>query len=48
MVNLLIYSNIRLLITIRLLDGHLNRDYQYGNYRDVTQSKNNVKRSEMY
>ena len=43
MVDLLIYSNIRLLITIRLLDGHLNRDYQ-----DVAQSQNNVKRLEMY
>ena len=28
MVELLIYSNIRLLITIRVLDGDRNRDYQ--------------------
>ena len=28
MVEVLIYSNIRLLITIRLLVGDLNRDYQ--------------------
>ena len=48
MVDLLIYSNIRLLITIRLLVGDLNRDYQWRSYWDITQSKNNVKCSEIY